>query len=138
MKYPALHPEVNLKSRAEEIADIASYANKLSEADKEWLNAFSNEYICSNFDHKGPKLHVTKEEKKLCYDRNNARNRCIQTRETMMQDMVSLDELRETEILQNTIEDEFQEERFGHIDNQVKSLNGTNTTRSDHPDNIKD
>jgi len=48
---------MNLKSRYEEIEDVASYANTLSEDDKDWLNRFSQEYICGNFTHGGEQLH---------------------------------------------------------------------------------
>lgn len=81
LKYPALSPEFNLKTRYEEIEDLASYADSLPESAKEWLNAYAEEEICANFNHRGPKLNTEVDEKRRCYRRNNARNRCIMTRE---------------------------------------------------------
>lgn len=80
-KYPALEPQLNLKTRYEEIEDLASYAKDLPEDAKEWLNAFAEEEICANFNHRGPKLNTEVDEKRRCYRNNNARNRCIMTRE---------------------------------------------------------
>lgn len=79
--YPALVPNVNLKTRQEAINDVRSYFDKLSPEEKEWMNSFMEEENNANFNHKGPKLNTTKEEKKKIYNRNNARNRCIFTRE---------------------------------------------------------
>ena len=44
---------------------------------------FTKEYVNAEIDTKRPRknLHRTKSMKKDCYDRNNARNRCIYTRE---------------------------------------------------------
>lgn len=76
-KYPALKPELNLKTRKEEISDLHSYMHKLNEKEKAWLNKFAEEYINASF---GPKpLHKTKALRKACYDSNNARNRDILT-----------------------------------------------------------
>jgi hypothetical protein len=80
-KYPALDPSVNLKTRQEEINDVLSYFNKLSPKEKEWMNAFMEEENAVNFNHRGPKLNKSKEDKKRIYNKNNARNRCIYTRE---------------------------------------------------------
>ena len=60
---------------------MASYAKTLPSEAREWLNRFSEEYVCANMGHAGEKLHKTKEQVKSVYDRNNARNRCIYTRE---------------------------------------------------------
>lgn len=77
-KYPALLPEYNLKTRFDEID--YDYIHKLSNEEKEWLNRFTEEYINAEFRHSGEKLHNTAELKKSCYDKNNARNRCIYTK----------------------------------------------------------
>jgi hypothetical protein len=45
------------------------------------MNSFVEEEIHANFNHNGPKLNKTKEEKKRIYNKNNARNRCVFTRE---------------------------------------------------------
>jgi len=58
-----------------------SYAHKLSPAEKDWLNRFSQEYVCANPNHKGEKIHTSKEDWKAIYLKNNGRNRCIFTKE---------------------------------------------------------
>lgn len=73
-KYPALDPSLNLKSRTEEIQDI-DYIDKLNEKEKIWLNGFLEEWIGANLQHKGKKFHKTRKDRKLVYDKNNARNR---------------------------------------------------------------
>jgi hypothetical protein len=83
VKYAALDPAYNLKTRQEEIEDLYDYVDKLNEEEKAWLNAFSNEEICANFNHKGPKLNDQSDPtvRSRIYNRNNERNRCIMTRE---------------------------------------------------------
>lgn len=80
-KYPNLNPKYNLPSRREEIEDIQSYAHKLSDKDKEWLDKFAKEYINASLDtvDLSKNLHNTKELKKSCQDRNNSRNRDLFT-----------------------------------------------------------
>lgn len=73
-KYPALDPSLNLKTRTEEIQDI-DYIGKLNEKEKIWLNGFLEEWVGANLQHKGKKFHKTKKERKLVFDKNNARNR---------------------------------------------------------------
>jgi hypothetical protein len=81
-KFRALIPALNLKTRYEEIADLASYAKTLSIEDREWLNRFSEEYINASFN-KDPRkrLHKRKSQLREIYNRNNARNRDIFTKE---------------------------------------------------------
>lgn len=78
-KYPAINPEVNLKSRYEEIMDINEYFHTLSEKDKEWMNKFTEEYVNDKLNRKNLKknFHNTKKLKKSCDDRNNSRNRDV-------------------------------------------------------------
>lgn len=80
-KHSALRPELNLKTRQDLIADY-DYLKKLSPKEKEWLNKFTKEYVNAEINNKRPRqnFHKTKALKKDCYDRNNARNRCIYTR----------------------------------------------------------
>jgi hypothetical protein len=78
---PALEKTQNLKTRQEEIDDVKSYWNQLNAQEKDFMNRFMEEYNNANFDHGGPILHKSKRLKKACYDKNNARNRCIQTQE---------------------------------------------------------
>lgn len=77
-KYPALKPELNLKTRYD-LVDY-DYLDKLSPDELEWLNKFTSEEIHADFRHKKP-LNRTKKAKRRIYAANNARNRCIYTRE---------------------------------------------------------
>lgn len=52
--------------------------DKLDEDCKKFLDKFSKEYINASFDHKDP-LHTPEQQKDIYY-RNNARNRCIISR----------------------------------------------------------
>jgi len=83
VRFAALDPKYNLKTRQEEIEDLYDYADQLNDEEKAWLNAFSNEEICANFNHKGPKLNDKSDPaaRSRIYNRNNERNRCIMTRE---------------------------------------------------------
>lgn len=96
MEFPALNPEFNLKTRYEEIEDVASYANTLSYEDKAWLNSFMEEEVCANFNHKGIKLNDSNDSatRSRIYGRNNQRNRCIYTRtkaQNLMEDISGVD-----------------------------------------------
>ena len=79
-KYPAIDPSVNLKTRYEEIMDVASYFHTLPEDAKEYLHSFVEEYINARFNHPGKKIYRRQEDKRKIYSRNNARNRDILTR----------------------------------------------------------
>lgn len=74
VKYAGMNPLVNLKTRAEEIQDI-DYFHKLNDKEKAFMNAFIEEWVNANTKHKGKKLHKTRKERKIIYDRNNRRNR---------------------------------------------------------------
>lgn len=74
VRYPGLVKSVNSKVRQEYIDQ--DYINKLSDKEKKFLSDFNEEYYGGNFQHSGKKLHK-KKERKDCYNRNNARNRCL-------------------------------------------------------------
>lgn len=95
LEYPALSPEHNLKTRYEEIEDVASYAHTLNAEEKAWLNSFVEEEICANFDHKGIKLNDQNDPvtRSRIYGRNNQRNRCIMTRENAQNLMENVDDI---------------------------------------------
>lgn len=95
IKYPALDPKYNLKTRFEEIEDMASYMDQLNEEEKAWLNAFSNEEVCANFNHSGPKLNDVTDAatRSRIYNRNNARNRCIFSQELAQGTLNYIEEL---------------------------------------------
>lgn len=61
----------------------------------EWLNKFNTEFVNASFNtHKGH-LHKSKKAKRECYSRNNARNRCIYTREKAQGKLDSIEDIRE-------------------------------------------
>lgn len=72
------------------------YVDQLSEADKTWLNKFTEEYINTNLDRNSLKnnLHNTKKLKKDCDDRSNARRRCILTRTKATGEILYLEDLK--------------------------------------------
>lgn len=80
-KYPALDVGLNLKSRTESID--YDYVNKLSDKDKAWLNKFTEEFVNASFDTTNTRrnLHKSKEGRRDCYNRNNARNRDVLTKQ---------------------------------------------------------
>lgn len=90
---PELDRKFALKSRVDLLDQ--DYYDKLSPKDKKWLNKFNKESISASFEEKG-NLHRTKKLKKECYDRNNARNRDILTREKAANRLGDYEELRET------------------------------------------
>lgn len=95
LKYPALSPQHALRSRFEETEDLASYANTLSDEDKDWLNRFAEEEIHCNLKHSGEKLNDVSDPavRSRIYSRNNQRNRCILTRETAKGSIQFLEDL---------------------------------------------
>jgi len=101
-KFPALRPELNLRSRYESID--YDYIDQLSEKDKEWLNTFTEEYTNANFNHGKSTLHKTKKLKKDCYNRNNSRNRDILTRAKAAGECVYIEDLdsRTKNLLEST------------------------------------
>jgi hypothetical protein len=98
-KYPAIDVSVNLKTRYEEISDIASYFNKLPKEAKDWLHSFTEEWVNAKFDHKGKKIHKQVEQKRAIYNRNNARNRDILTKAKACGKYVEMDNPKSKKIL---------------------------------------
>lgn len=94
VKYPALDPTVNLKTRYELISDY-DYLDQLTEQEKAWLNKFTKEYVNADLDtkRKSKNLHRSDRLRKDCYDRNNARNRCVWTKCKASGKFVSIDEV---------------------------------------------
>lgn len=116
-KYPDLNPSVNIKMRKEEIEDMASYLDQLNEKEKAWLNQFAKEYVNANL--KNAKFHKSKKMKKDCYDRNNARNRCVLTRAKAAGQMIDYDLTAYNKKLQEEeqIEDELLFESSDSLEN---------------------
>lgn len=92
-KYAALNPGLNLKSRTE-LLDY-DYLHKLSDEELTWLNKFTEEYVNANINTQHPRknLHKSKAMRKDCYDRNNARNRDVLTRQRASNKSVYLDDI---------------------------------------------
>lgn len=74
-KYPGFDKGVNSRTRWEYLDQ--DYIDKLSPKDKKYLSDFMCEWMSGNFQHDGKKMHKTGQEKRDCYNRNNARNRDV-------------------------------------------------------------
>lgn len=98
-KYPNLDPSLNLRTRWEEVNDVASYANKLTKEEKKWMNKFMGEYNNAALDYNNLEnnLHNTQALKKACTDRNNARNRDIYSRSKAANALVSIEDYKKDE-----------------------------------------
>jgi hypothetical protein len=78
VKFPGLDKSVNSKNRQDLIDH--DYIDQLNDKEKQFLSDFNEEYISGNFKHNGPNnFHKTTQSKRNCYNRNNARNRCMYT-----------------------------------------------------------
>lgn len=75
IKFPGLTKGVNSKVKQEYMDQ--DYINALSDSEKKFLSDFNEEFYGGNFQHSGKKFHRSKKARKSCYDRNNARNRCL-------------------------------------------------------------
>lgn len=95
-RWPALKPELNLKTRFELFDQ--DYVNKLTPAEKDWLNSFNEEWNNANFKHKGDNLQTKDEHRKESYGRNNARNRCIWTRAKASGMSSSIEDLKDYQL----------------------------------------
>lgn len=65
------------------------YLDQLNDKEKAWLNAFLEETVITNFQHKGKKFYKTKKSRKQFYGENNARNRCMFTKAKAMNTLVN-------------------------------------------------
>jgi hypothetical protein len=103
--YPYLEPSVSLVKRREEVQDVASYAHLLNDEEKAWMNQFMKEY--NDADTKNGVFHKTASERKICNDRNNARNRCWYTEESAKNrlNLVENDQEMEKLIYNNEIDE---------------------------------
>lgn len=90
--FPNLNARVNIKRRAE-LLDY-DYLDKLNDEELAFLDKFNKEYIIASLaENNEDNLHNTPELKKDCYDRNNARNRDILTKEKAKNSLLYLEEL---------------------------------------------
>lgn len=118
-KYSSLRPDLNLKTRYELISDY-DYLKKLSEEELTWLNKFTKEYVNADLDSKNLEnnLHNTESLKKDCYDRNNARNRCVWTKTKASNTAVYIEEMSKGSELNDL--DEYEEYLITRIDTNEK------------------
>lgn len=131
VKTPGLKRQYNLKSRQDNL-DF-DYIHKLNDEEKEWLNKFIEEEINADFRHKGKKLNPSKKAKQKIYNKNNARNRDVYTREKAAGKLVMTGNF-------NSVNNEYLElspldakelvEEFDNLKNSFKSGNNSkNTTK---------
>lgn len=114
MKYPALNKQYNLKSRTDLLE--CDYLDKLNDEEKQWLNKFNEEFINASFEKDNRKnLHKTPELKKDCYDKNNARNRCILTKAKASGKHIHFSELKEDQIV-----DDYEDKIIYIVDKKLK------------------
>jgi hypothetical protein len=98
VKNPNLDKTYNLKTRTKLLDQ--DYLHKLSPAELAWLDKFNAETINTDFDSKKLKKNLyatTKERKKELYDSNNARNRCVLTKQEAMYKIKVYDENLKTQ-----------------------------------------
>ena len=128
-KYPALRPELNLKTRYE-LIDY-DYIDKLSEDEKEWLNKFTEEYVNASLDTKNLQnnFHNTEQLKKDCYSRNNARYRDILTRAKACGNYISIDHLL---LNKKSIKINSEENLLENFDKNFSGLDNTNNRTNDN------
>ncbi len=118
-----MNPGLNLRSRTE-LLDY-DYIDKLSDKEKKFLNKFTEEYVNASIDtsRKWRNLHKTKEAVRDCYNRNNARNRDILTRQKAMGKHIYLEDIVELgSNNQEAIENRLDMELLGIIDSQGNLL----------------
>lgn len=126
-KYPNLYPELNLKTRSEEISDINSYIGKLNDEEKAWLNKFVGESINASFSkNNSENLHKRKAQRLEAYTRNNARNRDILTKAKAMGDAVYIEDLKIKDVKSKvSTEDTLIEELDSKNGENLKSTNNS-------------
>lgn len=59
---------------------MASYIHKCPKEARDWMNQYMKEY--NDADLTDAVFHITPEERKICFDKNNARNRCWYSEES--------------------------------------------------------
>lgn len=71
--------DVHFLNGVESVTGEGQGLRPLTEEEKDWLNEFYGEYYNASVNHKSydEQMHDNQEMVKDCYDRNNARNRCL-------------------------------------------------------------
>lgn len=112
-KYPALKPELNLKTRYD-LIDY-DYIDQLSDKEKDWLNRFTEEYTHAKYDHEGPRIQKKKKDRLDSYNRNNSRNRDILTKSKASGKLTGLESLRHFSTQMSPEEAVLMEERLREV-----------------------
>lgn len=115
-KLRALLPEYNLKTRFDLLEIDEKYMQDLKNNPEvaEWLNKFNTEFVNASFNTHKNHLHRSKSAKRECYARNNARNRCIYTREKAQGKLDSIEDLKEE---MKRLEENFENDYIDTLDN---------------------
>jgi hypothetical protein len=89
---------------------VASYIHKCPDDVKKWMNQFMGEYNEANT--KNAVFHTTAETRKICNDKNNARNRCQYTEAVAANRLNLVENDYEMERLIHSTEDELDADDF--------------------------
>jgi len=89
---------------------VASYIHKCPDDVKQWMNQFMGEYNEANT--KNAVFHTTAETRKICNDKNNARNRCQYTEAVAANRLNLVENDYEMEKLLHSTEDELEADDF--------------------------
>jgi hypothetical protein len=126
-KYSALEKTTNLKTRQDEIDDVKTYFEQLPEGQqevtladgtkkvmdvKEWMNRFMEEEVHADFRHDGAILNKAKKDKKRIYNKNNARNRCVYTKEKAKGSLDYVEKLEDFEPFLQENADQDEDDRY--------------------------
>lgn len=127
-KFPALEKKYNLISR-QELLDF-DYLHKLNDKEKAWLNKFVEEEVNASFRHSNP-LNKTKKQRKACYDKNNARNRCILTKNKVLGNITAIEGIKEASQLNpEQLLIGIQEKELEELKNLNNSLDSTENSQN--------
>jgi hypothetical protein len=96
---------VALLKRRDEVDDVASYSHKLTSEEKAWMNQFMKEY--NDADTKDAVFHTNAQTRKICNDKNNARNRCWYTEEAAANRL-------------NLVENDYEMERLLYVNGEIE------------------
>ena len=99
-----------------------SYVDQLTDEEKDWLDRFSHEYVCGNFNHSGEILHNTDELRKDCYARNNRRNRDIHTQESAKGMLNSVEQMYDHWSTRERLNEALKDSVFNRIKRSKKDI----------------
>ena len=121
-----------MKTRYEEIADIASYFHTLPPSAKKFMHSFVEEYVNANFNHKGKQIYTEVEDKRAIYNRNNARNRDVLTKAKASGQYISVDDPdSQKDALEGSVIKNIESEEEV-VNNLELFINDVDTTFEDH------